>query len=92
MAVKQMCSERELATLAKRFRKQSGKTKAALGRELGVTRSTMQDAEERPGQSLTKLRIRIIERCSPLKIVGPVFILSRKSVKNPSKHTSIKSN
>jgi DNA-binding XRE family transcriptional regulator len=81
MDVKQVCSERDLATLAKRFRKQSGKTKAALGREIGVTRATMQDAEERPGQSLTKLRIRIIERCSPYRITGPFYHLNEQSSK-----------
>jgi DNA-binding XRE family transcriptional regulator len=78
MASNQACSEAALAKLAKRFRKQSGKTKAALGRELGVTRATMQDAEEHPGRSLTKLRIRIIETCSPYRITGPVYLLHRK--------------
>ena len=78
MAANQMCSESELAALAKKFRKQSGMTKAALGRELGVSRATMQDAEERPGQSLAKLRIRIIERCSPYRITGPLYLLHKK--------------
>jgi DNA-binding XRE family transcriptional regulator len=78
MALKQMYSETQLAVLAKRFRKKSGKTKAKMGRELGVTRATMQDAEERPDQSLTKLRIRIIESCSSFKIRGPVFWLEKK--------------
>ena len=78
MTDKQTCSEADLAKLAKQVRKQSGKTKAALGRELGVTRATMQDAEERPGQSLTKLRIRIIETCSSYRITGPVYLLQRK--------------
>jgi DNA-binding XRE family transcriptional regulator len=79
MASKQMYSETELAALAKHFREKSGKTKAALARELGVSRATMQDVEERPEQSLTKLRIRIIEFCSPYSIKGPAFWMERKA-------------
>ena len=78
MAANRVCCESDLAALAKKFRKKSGKTKAALGRELGVTRATMQDAEERPAQSLAKLRIRIIESCSPYRITGPVYLLHKK--------------
>ena len=73
-----MYSEPELAKLAKQFREQSGKTKAELGRELKVTRATMQDVEERPERNLTKLRRRIIEKYSPFKVVGPVFHLEKK--------------
>jgi DNA-binding XRE family transcriptional regulator len=79
MTEKRLFREIELAALAKKFRQESGKKKARLARELGVTRPTMQDAEERPERSLTKLRCRIIEVCSPFQVQGPVFWLQRKS-------------
>ena len=75
---KQLYAEADLAALAKLFREKSGKSKAALGRDLGVTRASMQDAEERPERSLTKLRWRIIEACSSLKIEGPFYRLVKK--------------
>jgi DNA-binding XRE family transcriptional regulator len=71
-------SEPELAALAKKFRMKSGKTKAALARELKVTRASMQDAEEHPGRNMTRLRIAIIEACSPHRIEGPLFALKRR--------------
>jgi DNA-binding XRE family transcriptional regulator len=77
-----MYSETNLAALAKKFRKKSGKTKAALGRELGVTRATMQDAEERPEKNLTKLRCRIIELCSVYQVAGPAYWLKKRSGKD----------
>ena len=78
MAKQKLYSDPELAQLAKQFREQSGKTKAELGRELNVTRPTMQDVEERPERNLTKLRRRIIEKYSPFRVVGPVYFLARK--------------
>ncbi|MFA6545735.1 MAG: helix-turn-helix domain-containing protein [Limisphaerales bacterium] len=78
MAKKQLLAELELAALAKKFREQSGKTKAQMARELGVTRPTMQDVEERPEKNLTKLRCRIIEACSPYRVGGPGYWLERK--------------
>ena len=66
------------AALAKQFRQQSGRKKADLARELGVARSTMQLAEENPEESLSKLRGRIIEACSPYKLRGPVYLLERQ--------------
>ena len=78
MPHKMMFSEAELATLAKRYRLKSGKRKSEAGAELGVSRPTMQNAEESPEQSLTKLRVRIIEKYSPYKVVGPVYLLEKK--------------
>ncbi|NBV21808.1 MAG: hypothetical protein EBS05_07790 [Proteobacteria bacterium] len=78
MAKKQLLAERRLAALAKKFREQSGRTKAQMARELGVTRPTMQDVEERPEKNLTKLRCRIIEACSPYRVGGPGYWLERK--------------
>lgn len=65
--------------LAKKYRKATGKTRAAVARELGVARPTIVQAEENPEQSLTKLRIRIIEAYSPHKVTGPWFEFDKKS-------------
>ena len=46
--------------------------------EFGVAPPNIFNAEERPEMSLTKLRIRIIESCSPFKVVGPVYYLEKK--------------
>lgn len=78
MAKPQMYSEPELAVLAKKFREKSGKTKAQLARELEVTRATMQDVEERPERNLSKLRLRIIEKYSRFRVIGPVYLLKSK--------------
>lgn len=72
-----MYREAELAALAKRHRMQSGKTKAEVAREFGVARSTIQLAEENPEQSLTRLRIRMIEAYSDCRVKGPVYWLER---------------
>jgi DNA-binding XRE family transcriptional regulator len=74
----QMYSERQLAALAKRFRKKAGISKAEAARQLKVTRGTLQQAEEYPDLSLTKLRVRMIEKYSPFKVDGPMFILRKK--------------
>jgi DNA-binding XRE family transcriptional regulator len=71
-------SEKGLAALAKRFRQRAGVSKAEAARRLHVNRGTMQQAEEYPEVSLTKLRIRIIEKYSPFTVAGPVFLLNRK--------------
>jgi DNA-binding XRE family transcriptional regulator len=70
--------EKNLAALAKKFRKAAGKSKARIARELGVAPPTVFSAEERPEMSLTKLRIRIIEACSPYRITGPFYIAKKK--------------
>ena len=65
--------EAELAKLAKAARKKAGLTKAEVGRQLGVTRGTIHQAEEYPEMSLTKLRIKIFEKCSTAKVSGPFY-------------------
>ena len=75
---KHLYSEVELAAVAKSFREKSGKSKAALARELGVTRASMQDAEEHAERSMTSLRCRIIAACSPYRVGGPGYWLERK--------------
>lgn len=78
MAITRAYREPELAALAKKFRSKAGKKKAQAARELGVARSTLQLAEGTPEQSLTKLRIRLIEKYSGYRVVGPVFLLQKK--------------
>jgi len=74
----QLFSEKQLAGLAKKFRKGTGKNKSEAARELGVHRATVLVAEEKPTQSLTALRLRMIEKYSPYKVIGPVYLLKRK--------------
>lgn len=71
-------TEAELAAVAKEFRLKSGRTKIEMAAELGVRRPSVQLAEENPGQSLTRLRIRIIEACSPYRVEGPHYRLVKK--------------
>lgn len=70
--------ERELTALAKRFRKKAGKTRAQAAREMGVAQTSIFQAEEQPKQGLLKLRMRMIERYSGFKVVGPIFLLNPK--------------
>lgn len=78
MRIKRTVAEAELAALAKRFRVASGRSKVEVARELKVAPPTVFSAEERPDLSLTKLRMRMIERYSPYRVAGPVFVLTRK--------------
>ena len=78
MSGNKLLSEKNLAALAKRFRKLSGKTRAEAGRELGVSHVSIYRAEENPDVSLLKLRLRMIEKYSPFEVVGPVFRLKKK--------------
>jgi DNA-binding XRE family transcriptional regulator len=71
-------SEKDLARIAKRFRKQAGKTRAQAAREMGVSQTSIFQAEEMPEQGLLKLRMRMIEEYSPFKVTGPIFLLSKK--------------
>ena len=78
MSEKRPLAEIDLITLAKRFRIQAGKTRAQAAREMGVAQTSIFNAEESPGQSLLKLRMRMIEAYSPFKVAGPVFYLEKK--------------
>lgn len=78
MPRKQWLTERDLAVLAKRFRKRAGRSRAEAGREIGVSHVSIHRAEENPEVSLHRLRLRMIEAYSPFKVVGPVFLLKRK--------------
>jgi DNA-binding XRE family transcriptional regulator len=78
MSDKKLLREKDLAAFAKRFRIDAGKTRAQAGRELGVSHVSIHRAEENPEISLLKLRLRMIEKYSPFKVVGPLFHLKRK--------------
>jgi len=78
MVQNKLLTEKNLAALAKRFRKKAGKTRAEAGRKLGVSHVSIHRAEENPEESLIKLRSRIIETYSPYRVSGPVYVLKRK--------------
>jgi len=71
-------TEEALARVAKKFRTDAGKTRAQAAREMGVSQTSIFQAEEMPEQALVKLRTRMIEMYSPFKVTGPVFYLERK--------------
>jgi len=75
---KKLFAEADLAKLAKQFREKSGKRKADVARELKLGKPTVQQAEEYPDMSLTKVRKRMIERYSSYRVVGPVYFLEKK--------------
>jgi DNA-binding XRE family transcriptional regulator len=70
--------EHELAALAKKYRRAAGKTKVEVAREMGIKPPSIYHAEESPEQSFTKLRCRIIESYSNLKVSGPFFRIDEK--------------
>ncbi len=78
MLKEQSVSENELAPLAKRFRKQAGKTRAQAAREMKVTQTSIFQAEEMPNQALLKLRRQMIETYSQFTVTGPVYHLKEK--------------
>ena len=78
MKLDQPLNENNLAALAKRFRKEAGINRPQAARELKVTHTSVFNAEENLGQSLSKLRMRMIEKYSPYKVRGPVFFLEKK--------------
>lgn len=79
MKIKTRLCEEDLAAIAKHFRIQSGKTRAEAAREMGVAQPSIFHAEERPLQSLLRLRMRMIAAYSPYEVVGPFFGLKRKA-------------
>ena len=71
-------AEKDLATLVKSFRKQAKASRAQAARDMQVSQTSIFNAEESPTQSLSKLRMRMIEKYSPYQVVGPVYLLKRK--------------
>ena len=78
MAEKKLFSEEDLARLAKGCREKAGKNRLQASKDLGVSHVSIHRAEENPQLSLTKLRIRMIEKYSSLKVMGPVFYVTGK--------------
>ena len=78
MADKKLFSEKDLAWLAKGCREKAAKSRFQASKDLGVSHVSIHRAEENPQLSLTKLRIRIIEKYSSLKVTGPVFYVTGK--------------
>ena len=78
MTLNQPLTEKDLAALAKQFRQKAGINRPQAARELKVTHTSVFNAEETVGQSLNKLRKRMIEKYSPYKVRGPVFLLEKK--------------
>jgi DNA-binding XRE family transcriptional regulator len=77
MVQDQFVPAKQLSTLAKRFRKRAGKTRAEAAREMNVSQPSIFQAEERNDQSVLKLRVRMIEAYSRYAVVGPLFRLRR---------------
>jgi hypothetical protein len=71
--------EDELGALAKKLRVEAGKSRADVARELRVSAPCVFNAEEKPTRSLFRLRKRMIEKYSALKVVGPEYRLIEKS-------------
>ena len=78
MTQKQALTKPDLAALAKRFRQQAKKKRAEAARDMGVAQTSIFNAEESPHQSLLKLRVRMIEAYSPYRVIGPIFLLTKK--------------
>lgn len=73
-----LITEGQLARLAKQYREQSGKSRAEAARDMKVAQPSIFRAEENPDESLFKLRKRMIEKYSPYKVKGPVFLIEKK--------------
>lgn len=72
-------NENDLALMAKTFRRKAGKTRAQAAREMGVSQTSIFNAEESPEQALIKLRMRMIEAYSEFTVRGPVYLLEKAS-------------
>jgi DNA-binding XRE family transcriptional regulator len=79
--MKRTYREEDLAALAKRFRVKAGIKRAQAARDLKVSQTSIFHAEEVFEQALTKLRIEMIERYSPYRVVGPAFFLKEKRIR-----------
>lgn len=79
MSEKSWWTEDDLASLAMRFRQQANKSRAQAAREMGVSQTSIFNAEESPNQSLLKLRMRMIEAYSPYKVVSRIYLLKKSA-------------
>lgn len=71
--------ETELAGLAKKCRITAGKTRADAARDMGTKQPSIYHAEESAEKSFTKLRCRMIEEYSKMRVSGPFFRLDAHS-------------
>ena len=78
MRSKDILAERELAALAKKYRQAAGRSRSEAARDMNVKHPSIFHAEESPGKSYVKLRVRLIETYSPFKVTGPVYLLEKK--------------
>ncbi len=78
MSKMQTIPEAKLAALSKRCREQAEVSRAQAARDMGVSQTSIFQAEEMPAQALVKLRVRMIEMYASCKVTGPVFILEKK--------------
>lgn len=78
MINKKTLTEADLAKLAKKFREAAGRNRAEAARDMGIKHPSIFHAEESPDKTFFKLRKRMIEKYSPYKIVGPVYLLRKK--------------
>jgi DNA-binding XRE family transcriptional regulator len=78
MLKEQSVLESDLSRFAKRYRKQAGKSRAQAARDMGVSQTSIFQAEEMPEQALHKLRMRMIEAYSPFSVTGPVYLFTKK--------------
>ena len=75
--MRKLYSEQQLAALAKQSREVAGKRRADAAREMGVAQASIFRAEEKPQESLFKLRKRMIEAYSSFKVRGPAYWLDK---------------
>ena len=78
MSSQKLLTEADLAALAKRFRTEAKKNRPQAAKELGVSHTTVFNAEESLNESLLKARMRMIEAYSPFTVDGPFYVLRRK--------------
>jgi hypothetical protein len=69
-------SAAELASLAKNARQATRKTRQQAAEDMGVSWTSIFQAEEEPKRSLLGLRRRMIKRYAGLNVEGPFFLLS----------------
>jgi hypothetical protein len=74
----ELVEEAKLAALAKKLRIAAGKTRAQAARDMGIKQPSIFHAEESPKLPFTKLRRRMIETYSDMKVSGPCFRISKR--------------
>jgi len=78
MSKPQFISEPELAVLARKCREAAGKTQVDAAQDMGTSRHTIYKAELVPDSSFTKVRCRMIETYSKMKVTGPFYQVEEK--------------